>query len=104
MYSTVVYGETIMKAWFLIVLFTTTDDAKVAVYKTKKDCENYTRNLITKLGCSTINKNKDEYNLDSIKQSETVANNSDSHRHRVCHWCSQKQSKGSGKKALHRVS
>ena len=28
-----------MKAWFLIVLFTTTDDAKVAVYKTKKDCE-----------------------------------------------------------------
>jgi hypothetical protein len=28
-----------MTAWLLIVLFTTTDDAKVAVFKTQKDCE-----------------------------------------------------------------
>ena len=40
-----------MKAWFLIVLFTTTDDAKVAVYKTKKECEiskGVTRSVIGK--------------------------------------------------------
>lgn len=28
-----------MKAWFLIVLFHTTDDAKIAVFETQKDCE-----------------------------------------------------------------
>jgi hypothetical protein len=28
-----------MTGWLLIVLFTTTDDAKVAVFKTQKECE-----------------------------------------------------------------
>ena len=28
-----------MNAWLLVVLFTTTDDAKVAVFKTQKECE-----------------------------------------------------------------
>lgn len=30
-----------MKAWLLIVMFNTVDDAKVAVFKTKSDCEMY---------------------------------------------------------------
>jgi len=28
-----------MKAWLLVVLFNSVDDAKVAVYKTEKECE-----------------------------------------------------------------
>ena len=28
-----------MKAWLLVVLFTSTEDAKIAVFKTEKECE-----------------------------------------------------------------
>lgn len=28
-----------MKAWLLVVLFSTTDDAKVAVFETEKECK-----------------------------------------------------------------
>ena len=51
-----------MNAWLLVVLFTTTDDAKVAVFKTEKDCE------ITKaVTVSVIGKHPDVKSIECIQ-------------------------------------
>lgn len=53
-----------MKAWFLVVLFTTTDDAKVAVFETKKDCE-----ISKGITVSVIGKHKDVKSIECIEGS-----------------------------------
>ena len=51
-----------MSAWLLVVLFTTTEDAKVAVFKTQKECE------ITKaVTISVIGKHPDVKEIECVQ-------------------------------------
>lgn len=51
-----------MTAWLLVVLFNTTDDAKIAVFKTQKECE------ITKgVTVSVIGKHPDVKSIECLE-------------------------------------
>lgn len=51
-----------MNAWLLVVLFTTTDDAKVAVFKTQKECE-----ISKGVTASVIGKHPDVKSIECIE-------------------------------------
>ena len=53
-----------MNAWLLVVLFTTTEDAKVAVFKTQKECE-----ISKGVTASVIGKHPDVKSIECIQGS-----------------------------------
>ena len=53
-----------MKAWLLVVLFNSVDDAKVAVFKTQKECE-----ISKGVTASVIGKHPDIKSIECIQGS-----------------------------------